>query len=201
MNQDKLLDFYEKAKKHVISNGFENEIRHVEQLDFEKMTPTEFYLQYCYVVFNTGMKNQIAENMYEDFLNGFKRVNCGISDISKTVSMIRHPGKRKAIHNAYFRYEGWFETLKEKKSIEEQLEFLETLDFIGLVTKFHLARNIGLDVAKPDRHLVRIAEHFDMPSVREMCEFISGKTGDRVGVVDVILWRNSNLNPNWMEEA
>lgn len=184
-----ILEFYENAKKFVIEHGYEREARHVEQLDFNKTTAEEFYLQYCYVIFNTGMKNQIAECMFEDFYKAFGRINCGISSIDKAVSMINHPGKRKAINRAYYWYESWFEKLKELETIEDQLEFLETLDFIGPTTRFHLARNIGLDVAKPDRHMLRIAEAFDFVEVREMCEFISDKTGDRVGVVDVILWR------------
>ena len=37
--------------------------------------------------------------------------------------------------------------------------------------KFHLARNLGLDFAKPDRHLQRIAQSYNT-TPQELCEHI-----------------------------
>lgn len=71
--------------------------------------------------------------------------------------------------------------------------YLGTLPWIGKITKWHLARNMGIDVAKPDRHLVRLCEEFGFKDVQKMCGFISKRTGDRIGLVDVILWRALNL--------
>ena len=41
---------------------------------------------------------------------------------------------------------------------------------MGPVMRYHLARNIGLDAVKPDRHLVRLTKHFCFKDAYTMCE-------------------------------
>jgi hypothetical protein len=69
------------------------------------------------------------------------------------------------------------------------LAALEALPFIGTVTKWHLAKNLGLDVAKPDRHLLRIAARFGYDDVQRMCHDICEFCGERISVADLVLWR------------
>jgi len=73
------------------------------------------------------------------------------------------------------------------------MNFLQTLPYLGKITSYHLARNIGLDVAKPDRHLTRLSAEYGFTTAQEMCEFIAKNVGERIGTVDVILWRAINL--------
>jgi len=176
-------DFYNRCKKHIIKEGFEHEIESVSKQSFEEIWPVDFLHHYIYVVLNTGMKNQAAKKMYKDFLD-------------KGVNSINHEGKRKAIKEAINKYEDWYNTLLEKDTLSQKLEFLEELPWIGESTKYHLARNIGFNVAKPDRHLKRIAEHWGENDVQTFCEKISNLTGDSIAEVDLIIWRYCNLNPN-----
>lgn len=108
---------------------------------------------------------------------------------------IGHLGKRKAIKEMEQKDD--FIPLFIKKlqngTDEEKIELLGQLGWIGNITKYHLARNLGIDCAKPDRHLVRLAEKFGYDNVQDMCKFISKCVGDRIGTVDVVLWRYSNL--------
>jgi hypothetical protein len=39
----------------------------------------------------------------------------------------------------------------------ERLEYLGSLPWIGAITKYHAARNFGVDCVKPDIHLTRLA--------------------------------------------
>jgi hypothetical protein len=71
----------------------------------------------------------------------------------------------------------------------DALSILETLPFIGSITKFHLAKNLGLEVAKPDRHLVRLADRFGYKDVQTMCRDIFEFCGDKIAVADLVLWR------------
>ena len=184
MEISKVGQFYTTAKKYCIDHGAAQEIEFVTNTirkGFEKETADNFFMQYMYVVINSGMKNQIAEDIYKKaIING--------------LTAIGHPGKRKAIQEAQLQYKYWFNELKAKDSVEEKLEYLGTLPWIGPITKYHLARNIGIDVAKPDRHLVRIASHFGYSDVQKMCKDISEQTGDRIGVVDIVLWRAMNMS-------
>lgn len=71
----------------------------------------------------------------------------------------------------------------------EALEYLESFPFIGKVTRYHLARNVGFDVVKPDRHLVRLAQAYDCDSPDTLVSVISEQTGERKGFIDYILWQ------------
>ncbi len=90
----------------------------------------------------------------------------------------------------------WFEKLQHSPC---KIIYLGSLPFIGDITKYHLARNLGIDVAKPDRHLTRLAKIFHYDDVQEMCKYLSDKTGDRIGTVDVVLWRYCTLVPSYFE--
>ena len=81
-----------------------------------------------------------------------------------------------------------FSTYK-KRLKKEGLDMLEQLPGIGPITKYHLAKNIGLvDEAKPDIWLVRAAEASNV-SVNELVEFLSKKYSMSRHAVDVVLWR------------
>lgn len=177
-----LFEFYHNAKRYVIGHGFKEEIDIVEQRTVEQQDATSFFFEYVFVVLNSGMKNQIAEKIYKRFLE------------EGTIA-IGHPGKRKAVEKALDgeRYKRWWHHLKNVMTVSGKLNYLESLPWIGKITKYHLARNLGLDVAKPDRHLVRLADNFGYKDVQTMCEDIAERTGDRIGVVDVVLWRYMNL--------
>ncbi|HVY23721.1 MAG TPA: hypothetical protein VG962_10250 [Steroidobacteraceae bacterium] len=52
-----------------------------------------------------------------------------------------------------------------------------------------MAKNLGFDIAKSDRHLVRLKDALGFNTVDEMCLSIARFSGDAVRVVDVVLWR------------
>ena len=70
----------------------------------------------------------------------------------------------------------------------DKLAYLEALPWIGKITKYHVAKNFGLQYAKPDVHLQRLADTFKTtPQV--LCEEIAARTGYKVATVDTLLWR------------
>jgi hypothetical protein len=70
---------------------------------------------------------------------------------------------------------------------------LQQFPFIGPITSFHLAKNLGISVAKPDRHVSRLAEHCGYSDAHTLFSSIAQFTGDPVDVVDVVLWRFANI--------
>ena len=131
------------------------------------------------------MKNQVAEKIFDRWHNSYR-----------DPQVIGHPGKRKAVREALDKKWEWLHHIKDELNNDsDRLEYIGTLPFMGPITKYHLARNIGLDVAKPDRHLTRLAGKYGFPGVQEMCRYISERTSERIGAVDVILWRYCNMHP------
>lgn len=185
MKNEALAAFFREAFAYCIEQHIE-EVAVTEERTFEEQTYWSFFRQYVYVVLNSGMKNAVAEKIYYRFMEN-----------SCDLQIIGHPGKREAIKDALENYKQWFTALRANK---DKLAYLESLPFIGKITKYHLARNLGLDYVKPDRHLVKIAANFGYiprlartdifeKAVQRMCKELAAEFGLRVGTVDVILWR------------
>jgi hypothetical protein len=71
---------------------------------------------------------------------------------------------------------------------------LRKLPFIGPVTTYHLAKNLGIDVVKPDRHLARMAARLGFRSAESLCTAIGHEVGEPAAVVDIVLWRYCALS-------
>ena len=176
----KLEDFWE-LYDEVVDNGYQKEIDWQENL--KPCGDADTFLQeYIWVVLNSGMKNQVARKIYE-------RIKKALATVQPINRVFKHKGKAAAILNMSLVADDIF---KMYQDAEDKLVFLETLSFIGKTTKYHLAKNLGLDVCKPDRHLVRIAERFNTDCFK-LCKKLSEETGLRIATVDVVLWRAANL--------
>jgi hypothetical protein len=80
---------------------------------------------------------------------------------------------------------------------EGGVNYLQQFPYLGPITSLHLAKNIGLPVAKPDRHLRRIADKLGYSCVQKLCEDIARATDEPVPVVDLVLWRYSTLRQQY----
>lgn len=178
-----ILTYYQDAKNYVLSTEYKQEYEWcLNREPFEKCTSETFFFEYVYVVLNAGMKEQIARKIYEKF--------CKDLDINT----IGHLGKRKAIDTSIGNYKMWFNSLQLLHTDNNRIEYLAGLPWIGNITKYHLARNIGIDCVKPDRHLVRLVEYFSFKTPLDMCLEVQKHTKERLGVIDVILWRYLTIN-------
>ena len=185
-----LLKYYDEARNFILDSQYKAEMEWCENRPpFNDIDAETFFFEYVYVVLNAGMKEQIARKMYERYL---EHLNCDV---------IGHPGKRSAIKKARQNYKEWFQMLKNIQDENSKIDFFKSLPWIGDITKYHLARNIGIDTVKPDRHLVRLAEQFGYDTPMDMCLNIQEATGERLGVIDVVLWRYCNLNGSIVKEA
>ncbi len=184
---ESILDFFYRAYEAVSKTDYAFEMDYVDHIEpLEKQTADNFFLEYVWVVLNAGMREQAARKVFDRFCQS-------IRDGHIDFDIIRHPTKRKAIEDTFSHYTLHFQNLQAIHGEKAQIEYLETMPWIGPITKFHLARNIGIDTVKPDRHLVRLAERFGYNTPLEMCEVIKAHNGTKVGTIDVILWRFCNL--------
>ena len=192
----KLFDFFENARGFVIANGYQWEIDLVENRTFDKIDAKQFFWEYCFVVLNWGVRNQVAQKDFDKFA------------ITEDVSVITcrfKDKKRAAITIAQEKYQQWYGELKNSKT---PITYLQTLPCIGKVISRHLARNLGFDCVKPDIWMNRLAVKYGFfndyedrtPDPEYMCRDIQrhlpgvgGHHEYRIGTIDVILWRYCNL--------
>ena len=180
-------DFYEVIKHELEENGYKKEIEWCKNIpSIENIDKNYFFSEYSWVVINSGMNNKVAEKIFKSFWNE------GNIDFNA----INHAQKNKALRKVYSRLDFYFNHLKQSKN---KLMYLKSLPFIGDITKYHLARNLGLNVAKPDRHLIRVAKAFGYSDVQKFCRKISFLSGDKIGVVDLVFWRYATITSNYLE--
>jgi hypothetical protein len=178
MKEEELLKFYFNAYKYVIEAGYEREIMWCDRLRFENLIIDDFFREYVWAVLNAGMREQAARSIFKKYME------------TMDTNTIRHDGKRKAIEHVLDNCKMYYAQLL---SLDNKIDWFATLPWIGQITKYHLARNLGIDTVKPDRHLIRLTERFGYPSPIKMCKVIQKETSTRLGVIDVTLWRYCNL--------
>lgn len=191
---------YLAAKRAIIDRGFAYEIAWQASRGSATHEPVDFVREAAWVVLSAGMSELVLRVVFgplEAAMHGFdpskllarreqarvaalsvfghERKIDAVIEIAEIVSRIGPEGLRAALMSA-----------------PEQ--FLRSLPYIGPVTWRHLAKNIGIPVAKPDRHLTRLARATSRQSADELCAEIGGWLGEPVSVVDLVLWRWSVLH-------
>lgn len=202
MKDEPLIRFFLSATRDVMDAGYSEEIFWAQDVDFNKVNERIFLSEAAHVIFNSGfrasvirMKWPAIRTVFFDFGSAKRIVEHSRWCYEEALKVFGHKGKVNAvIEIATDVYDVGFDSVK--KNIEEHgPEWLIRYRFIGKITCFHLARNLGLDFVKPDVHLVRIAEACGYDEPKNMCQVISEATGDRLGVVDAILWRWAESYP------
>lgn len=141
-------------------------------------TAAEFASEAIYVICNSGMSNVVAVPIFNRCM---KALRAGKS----ASTVFGHPGKGKAIDWIWKRRKRLF---REFAVAPDMIEFFSALPWIGPITKFHVAKNVGADVAKPDVHLNRLADREGL-TAQELCDRLATETGYRAATIDLILWR------------
>jgi hypothetical protein len=140
--------------------------------------PDTFALETVFVICNSGMKNTVARGIFD-------RCTAALQGGQPVFDVFKHPGKAAAIETIW-RDRG--QLLVGYLAASDKLAFLEALPWIGGITKYHLAKNFGADVAKPDVHLQRLADR-EGCTAQALCERLAVQLGLRVAAVDTVLWR------------
>jgi hypothetical protein len=124
------------------------------------------------------MKNTVARQIYE-------RVMPVVQEGRSSFEAFKHPGKAGAIDAIWRERE---DLHRQYLDAEDKVEFCGRLPWIGGITKYHLAKNFGAQLAKPDVHLQRLAD-LHGETAQGLCERLAQASGYKVATVDLILWR------------
>lgn len=202
--QKQLVESYLTAREIVISKGYAHEIDWQDSRCLSMLSESEFLEEAAWVVLSAGMRESVIRNCFRKISSAFLNwtsaeaiVRNRISCEKEAIKIFNHPRKISAIGSICNKVASiGFGIFREKVEVEG-IDFLQGLDFIGPVTKYHLAKNVGLDVVKPDRHLLRLAKCTNYKYPKDLCQAIADVTGDKLSVVDLILWRYATLNPRY----
>ena len=170
-------ELFDEIDRAVRQAGYDAAIEWSENMK-APATAANFASEAIYVICNSGMSNRVAMPIFERCLAAVRR-----NESASTV--FGHPQKAAAIDEIWRRRRPLFRELRKS---DDLIEFCERLPWIGPVTKYHLAKNLGANVAKPDVHLNRLAEPEGV-TAQELCQRLAQETGYRIATIDLILWR------------
>ena len=145
---------------------------------FPPETAEEFALETIYVICNSGMRFAVARQIYDKVC---ANLWAGVS----ASAAFGHKGKSSAIDLIWRDRDRFF---SEYTAAADKVAYARTIPWIGAITCFHMVKNFGVQVAKPDVHLRRLADREGV-TVQQLCERLAGETGYRVSTIDTILWR------------
>ncbi|EHP94480.1 hypothetical protein MetexDRAFT_0679 [Methylorubrum extorquens DSM 13060] len=113
-----------------------------------------------------------------------------------------HRGRAAAIETVWHDRHRLFAELGEHLGDDDALlAWCRSLPWVGAITCYQLAKNLGRDVPKPDIWLCRLAGIPDRPvgrteerfaACRDLCAPLAEASGDRVAAVDSLLWLACN---------
>jgi hypothetical protein len=107
---------------------------------------------------------------------------------------LRHSRKAAAIEQIWNARHALFERFQSAHTDEQVSAWCDGIPYVqGPAVRHQVMRDLGAaDVAKPDRHMERIAERSG-DTVAGLCARLAQETSDRIGTVDVVLWYASSI--------
>lgn len=198
---DVLARAYFATKSVVLDAGCHHELERVLRRIGSSPTESDFLRESAWVVLCSGMKTSVVASKFDAITSAFLRwrsaaaIDAAREDcVEMAFPIYRHRAKLVAIAEiARTVSERGFSEILADHALRP-VESLRTLPFVGPVTAFHLAKNLGHDVAKPDRHLTRFAAAAGQADAIALCAEISRRTGDPTALVDSVLWRFATLH-------
>jgi hypothetical protein len=193
--------FYRTAKETVATARFGLESDWQRRVLGQRFLEQDLLREAAWVVLCSGFSERVVRRRFDaislcfcDWLSAEYIVTRGDRCWSTAMSVFGSARKITAILRiCSFVYEQGFDSLSSRIRANPIHE-LGQLPFIGPVTSYHLAKNLGIDVVKRDRHLVRLALYLGFESPEEMCAKVGRQIGEPVSVVDVVLWRYCTLS-------
>ena len=200
-----LASAYVKAKLKVLASGFGPEIIWQKTVRVDELTEADFLRECAWVILSSGMRESVVRRKFPGIGEAFfhwasaqeivwHRDHC----VRSAMLCFRNVRKIEAIaQSAQIIHVKGFEALRDDIACDP-IAALQRFPYIGPITSFHMAKNIGLSVAKPDRHLCRLAALSGYEQPADLCSAIGEYIGDPISVVDIVLWRFATLHQDYL---
>ena len=190
------LAFYIGAKRQLVDQGYRPEIDWQEGQRPADVTESDFLREAAWVVYCCGFREATVRRHFDflslcffDWNSALDIAESGDVCIATAMTAIANRRKHEAVVTIASKVASNGFGAFRRQLLRRPSDALTGLPYIGPVTALHLAKNLGFQVAKPDRHLVRLKDQLGFVDVHEMCSRLAEESGDPVSVVDLVLWR------------
>src|SRR3546814_12142360 len=99
-----------------------------------------------------------------------------IANCVSCATVFGHKGKSAAMDHIWANRTQLF---ADYLAAPDKIQYCRSIPWIGDITCYHLAKNFGAQVAKPDVHLVRVAVR-PASNAQDLVERISGGRGNKI---------------------
>jgi hypothetical protein len=190
------LKIYDTAIDYVREAGLKPQIVWQQRSCPDTFSESTFLREVAWVVLCSGLREAVVRRVFDyvslcycDWESAAAISEAGSACVFAASAAFAHRAKLNALVDIARRVEHvGFDTLKTG-ILCDPIATLRQFPFIGPVTVWHLAKNLGFNAVKPDRHLVRIAGRFGFEHPNAFCAVIAEASGDPVKVVDLVVWR------------
>ena len=194
------VEYFRLAKAFADTN-YRDMIDRISNTHFDQLLPETFFTEYIWCVYTSGFNAKVVSKMFPKLMNAYAPLNDWLIEPNqrhpdfdvisqKALAICKNKRKVGAILQTSDILHGEMDKWSEYRDAHlDTPEKLQELPFVGPITCYHLARNIGLlQYIKPDLHLVRMAKHWGYDHPVELCDELSKQYGLQPGIVDLILW-------------
>lgn len=204
--RSRLACAYQIAKRYVLNAGFHDEIEWQSKRELSDISEEGFLREAAWVIFSSGMRESVIRTRFKGLDSAFLNFRSASRIISKrsicrrqALKQFNHRGKVDAVLEiAKHVSNSGFQPVRDGLQTKP-VEYLSQFPYLGPATARHLAKNLGVRIAKPDRHLQRISSLFGYESPEVMCAAIATMVPDDVSVIDVVIWRFATIDHNYLD--
>lgn len=194
------ISYYLLARDRLVAAGFEREISWQKALDPQAITERDLLREAAWVVLCSGFREATVRARFSQISLCFcdwessEEIVANAEACRRTASSVFGNGRKIAaiLSTAHVIAISGFASIKAR-ILANPISALLRFDYIGDITAFHLAKNLGFQVAKQDRHLARLSSRLGFCDADNLCRALSLATGDPVNTVDLVLWRDCVL--------
>lgn len=190
------VSLYRIASHQIVLSGFGAEVCWQSTRDLNLFSESDLLRETAWVILCCGFKEATVRRYFPFISACFldwesASAICESAQLCRVTALsgFKNEQKINAIVNAAAHVHSVGFASFRKEILGEPLTALRRLPFIGKITAYHLAKNLGAKTAKPDRHLSRLALSLGFTHPQELCLYIAKETGDPVCVIDIVLWR------------
>lgn len=211
-NRSEAIRLFIKASGYAVASGFDVAVEQLRAIRLEQLTEQGFLRESAWVVLCSGFRESTVRRC-------FGRISFCFCDWESAEAIVEaYPACKLAAKYVFAndaKLEGIVGIARHVENIgfrnfkqavlRDPINELQKLPYIGPITVRHLAKNIGVDTAKPDRHLARVSSRLGFADTTSLCAAIACATGERVSIIDLIIWRFLAESPQgrrqWLYQA